>query len=365
MTAAPQGAEARRRIGGLDSVRAVSILLVLVDHGAEAYAQSWVGVLFLSIGGLGVETFFVLSGFLITMLLLAELERSGRIDYLAFYRRRIARLMPAFVLYLLIGVAVLTWRHKPVPWEAMLAGLLYVVNYYQAFTGAPTHWVSHCWSLAVEEQFYFIWPLAAGALAARRIGFARALAAAIVAVWVLRAALALAGVPEVYLYRALETRADQLLAGCLLAVLVREPRIQQRLVSLWRLPGLALALALAVWLSTMAGHYGSYRYTVGYVIEPIFIALLIHWAVQRSAGPGIAGRALRNPALVHIGRVSYGIYLFHGMLMLSVVRPVHAWTGSFVLALVLAIGVVIAFSTLSFRFFETPMRRWIAGPARA
>lgn len=133
------------RYPSLDGLRAVSISLVIAHHlGVSSLPVIWR----LDIGNLGVRTFFVISGFLITSLLLAEREKVGRIDIKAFYLRRLFRIVPAYWVFL-SAMAV------SVPVAALLPSLLYYANY-----SHPALLVGHTWSLSVEEQFYLIWPLA-------------------------------------------------------------------------------------------------------------------------------------------------------------------------------------------------------------
>jgi peptidoglycan/LPS O-acetylase OafA/YrhL len=136
-----RSALASPRIGGLDFLRAVSVLLVLVEHALDFRGASPLKKFVLGTSSLGVEVFFVLSGFLITWMLAGELQRKRSIDYVGFYRRRIARLMPVFFLYIFVVVGYLSLQHRPVPWGAVTAAMLYVVNYYQAFSGATANLV--------------------------------------------------------------------------------------------------------------------------------------------------------------------------------------------------------------------------------
>ncbi len=350
-----------RRIGGLDFLRALAVSLVMLGHAVEGRAglSEAVGPL----AALGVKVFFVLSGFLITRLLLDEIDAHGRIDFLAFYRRRVARLMPVFYLYLAVALTVLWVRDKPIPWGAVASAVLYVTNYYQAFTGAQTNIVSHCWSLAVEEQFYMLWPLLAAFLFVRRIDMTRALVLIILAVWCWRVFL-VAGVDASvdYLYRALDTRADELAVGCLFAVLGRSSEWRARLASVLRLPAAGPVLLLLVYASTLIGaHSALFRYCFGYMVEPIMIGLLMLMTVWASTRSGWLAGLLNNRLLVHVGQVSYCMYLFHGLIMYSTQRIVEGRTGSFWLGLAASFAAVILASTLSFRWFETPMRKLING----
>lgn len=347
------------RIGGLDFLRAIAVSFVIWGHSTEGRGALDVP----GLAGLGVKIFFVLSGFLITRLLIDEFAKAGRIDFWGFYRRRFARLMPAFYLFLAFGVTVLWLKHLPIPWEPIVASMLYATNYYQAFTGAQDNLVAHCWSLAVEEQFYLLWPMLAALLMRRQANLARALVFIVLGVWCWRwFLLATTDASTHYLYRALETRADELAVGCLMAVLVRSPIWRGRLAAIVRLPGMALALIAAVYACSAYDSIGkTFKYGFAFMVEPPMIALLILSTVLVSGQKGWLAAAINNRFVVHVGQISYCMYLFHGLIGYAAQRVVEAHTGSAALGLVAAFAGIIALSSASFRWFETPMRRWISG----
>lgn len=353
-----------KHIQGLDAFRALAVLFVLLGHGIEgapAWAP-WVAPL----ASLGVKLFFVLSGLLITRLLLDEIDRKQSIDLVRFYRRRFGRLMPAFYLYLAVAIGILLVRGKPVPWDAVGSAMLYVTNYYQAFNGAPTHIVSHCWSLAVEEQFYVIWPLLLTWVMRHRWRPERALAIAIVSIWAWRLGLVLfTDTPEAYLYRALDTRGDELSMGCLLAVLTRQPAWQERIAGWLRTPGLIpVAIGLLYASTTLFGGDRLARFGIAFIVDTLLIGvLLLSASVAATHGQGWISRLLNQTTLVRIGHVSYFMYLFHGLIMHTSMRLIERWTGSFALGLIGAIALVYLAARVSFITFETPMRRWITGSA--
>jgi len=358
--AAIEAAVCSPRIGGLDFLRAMAVLFVMWGHATEGHFALLPGL-----AGLGVKIFFVLSGFLISRLLLDEFAASGRIDFLGFYRRRIARLMPAFYLFIGTGIGVALLRRHTVPWAAILSSVLYVTNYYQAFTGAQTNLVSHCWSLSVEEQFYLLWPMLASFLLRRKANVARALALIVLAVWCWRwFLLACTDASFHYLYRALETRADELATGCLLACLVRSSVWRTRLAAVLRVPGLGLLLvAMVLALPAMDSFGTAFRYGFVFVVEPPMIAMLVLITVVASNGEGFVARLLGNRFAVHVGQISYGIYLFHGLVGYTAQRLVEQRSGSLWLGVAVNFIAVIAFASASFRWFETPMRRWISSGA--
>lgn len=350
-----------KHIEGLDFVRAVSVCMVLVAHGLEAHPA--VGMSAAPLASLGVEAFFVLSGFLITRLLLDEVARTGRVGLLGFYRRRAARLMPVFLAFGVVVISILLLRGKPVPWPDAGAAFLYVVNYYQAFTGAPDNAFSHCWSLSVEEQFYLLWPLALGFFASTKRSLSRALVALILAVWAWRLVLVFGfDCSPHYLYRALDTRADELAMGCLVSVLMREPRWRDRLTAVAQAPGAALLMTVGVFVSASIGYQSkAFNYCVGFMIEPILLGFLILWVIGASGRPGWPGWLLKNSVVTHIGKVSYGLYLLHGLVAFSVHQLLERRTGNFALGFVGGQLALLIVATISFRWFETPARKWIAG----
>lgn len=342
----------RPRIAGLDFLRAVAVLLVLASHSNVPLAD----------GGFGVLMFFVLSGFLITRILLEEIEATGDIQLGPFYRRRAARLLPAFYAYLLVGLIPLLLLDRPVPWEAVAASALYVVNYYQAFTGAPTHYLSHCWSLAVEEQFYLLWPLLLLFVKRRGANMAALLLGLMVSVWILRPLLIFAfGANEQYLYRALETRADQLAMGCLLAVVLRSHRWQE-VFEHWARSRAWIGVVTATLISMVLLEETLFlKFVLGFALKPLLVAGLIPLVIIAASGSGIGARLLNAKPMVQIGQASYGIYLFHPYVMhptrnilqrLSVPEPA---------AIVLSFLAVVLLASASFRYFENPLRQRYRG----
>ncbi len=202
---------AQRQIPMIDGLRAVAVLMVVVYHSG----YEWVP------GGLGVLMFFVISGFLITWLLLKENQKHGTVSLGRFYTRRSLRIFPALYAYCALALLILLIRHKPINWPQATAALLYYNNYYQALYGDPATAFSHTWSLGIEEQFYLIWPLLFLALRKNSMRLAGTAATLVVVVWGWRALLQFVwDVHQGYFYEAFDTRFDHLLIGCLLAVLL-------------------------------------------------------------------------------------------------------------------------------------------------
>jgi peptidoglycan/LPS O-acetylase OafA/YrhL len=333
------------RLPGLDGIRAIAAAMVVVNHHDFTFVS----------GALGVTMFFVLSGFLITWLLLGEAERHGTVSLRDFYMRRLLRIFPAFYAFcaLVIGLAVVT--HKELHWPQTIASLLYVNNYYEAINGEVATPLSHSWSLAIEEQFYLLWPLAFLLLRRNRATMARALAVTIVVVWVYRATLSFAGVPWTYIHYAFDTRADHLLVGCLLAVILRAGYAKGavRLVSsrVW----LSIATVLALEASVVAGHtFGNhYKQAFGFAIEPVLIAALIVQVI--ALRDTRLWRWLNWRSMTFLGTISYSIYLYQQIVAGPVSRALDAAPAA--IQLVVSAAVILVLATGSYLIVERPFLR--------
>jgi len=135
------------RIPGMDFLRVLAVIVIMMGHAD------------LFVVGIGLQVLLVFSGFLITWMLLEEQKRHGHINVRRFYWRRATRLLPALYAYIVLATLYASMRGIEVPWRAVTASLFYYINYFQAFTGAPIHYLSHTWSLALQEQFYLLWPI--------------------------------------------------------------------------------------------------------------------------------------------------------------------------------------------------------------
>jgi peptidoglycan/LPS O-acetylase OafA/YrhL len=332
-----------KTIPALDGVRAIAVFLVICYHFGFAQVP----------GGHGVMMFFVLSGFLITWLLLKENERNGNISLKGFYTRRVLRIFPAFYVYWLLVVGLLLSTSRQVPWAHAWSAFFYVSNYYGALHHHPENSFSHTWSLAIEEQFYLLWPvlfiLWRRSLARMTVG----LVALIGAVWIYRAVLCLVfNVDQSYIYSAFDTRLDHLMVGCLLAVLIK----REALKSFWNracahaaLPLLTIALLLA---SIFLGGAYVYRYrdVFGFAFEPVLIAVLIAQFVSLSVTPW--WRWLNARALRFLGRISYPLYLYQQMTLYPARRVLAAYP--VLVQLGAAICLTIGVAAISYYVVERP-----------
>jgi len=300
---------------GLDGLRAIAISLVILYHFGFDWAP----------GGRGVVLFFVLSGFLITRLLLREHARAGRISISRFYARRALRIFPAFYCYWLVVVVWLLVNGKTVPWGHAIASLAYTTDYFNAILGDPNTPFSHIWSLAIEEQFYLLWPILFVVLIPKPKYLALTLAGLIGTVWLWRIALTLfTPTQEGYIYAAFDTRVDHILVGCLLAILSTSGRSSHLVKHLARktyfpivtLVLLVLSIFGGDWLGRATGRQAEYRDVIGFAIEPIIIAVFLIQVVQLGARSPWSW--LEWPPLRLIGRLSYSLYLYQQLALWSV-----------------------------------------------
>lgn len=360
-----------RRIRPLDGIRALAVLAVLATHA---------GIPFLPGGFIGVDVFFVLSGFLITSLLYDELVVKGRIDLGRFWTRRARRLLPAALVMI---VAVVAARRLFVPdavaglrWDAITAALwsgnwrwaLQGTNYF-ARTGVASP-LQHTWSLAVEEQFYLLWPLALLACRAVRRRRLLALSLAGVAASAL-ATYVLSGVASSgRVYFGTDTRAQELLVGAALAALLAptwrwladtplgerspQPAGRRPLPLLLSAGGLA---ALTVIATKADGALGEFR--DGLMLITALAAAALVAGVVLDSGQPVAWLLSTRP-LVGIGRISYGIYLWHWPVYLALDGERTGLHG-YVLA-ALRVGVTGVLAGASFLLIERPARRVRARP---
>jgi peptidoglycan/LPS O-acetylase OafA/YrhL len=358
---------------GLDGLRGIAVLAVVLYHAGVSWAPG---------GFLGVEVFFVLSGFLITSLLVAEWQRSSTIALGAFWIRRARRLLPALfclvgaigIYYLFAGAAQAVPNLK----ADGISALTYVSNWHQIVAGAnyfaasgPVSPLQHTWSLAIEEQFYLVWPLVVlgvlrlvGRRGARTTADRRpliallALSLAGAVVSALDMALLFDGGRNLNrIYYGTDTRAFGLLIGASLAIaLALAPqRTADRAGAPRRAVGLAALVAIAMIFAGMALVNGStpWMYPYGMVGLDAAVVILIVAAV---ACPGcIGGRLLAVGPLGALGNISYGVYLWHFPLFLWLSEGSIGLSGVNLLAVRLA--VTLAVSAASYAFIEQPIRQ--------
>lgn len=346
-----------KRIPSLDGLRALSITLVLCSHLVGTAGYPFGETPLLDLGNLGVRVFFVISGFLITGILLREHGKSGSIDLVQFYFKRTFRIFPAYYVYVLAAVVIGLTTTMVVDGADVLHALTYTTNYH-----SHRHWlVGHGWSLGVEEQFYLLWPLVILMLGPLRGG--RAAIAFVFTVPALR--VLLMGLPDGTLPLqdnvgfSFETVGDAIAMGCLLS-LYRErlwstPWYRRLLGSraFVAIPLLGLAAAsLDRWHGVVPDRVDfvltGLHAAAGITVLNACIAACIDWSVRFSEGK--VGRVLNQRALVTVGVYSYSLYLWQQPFLN---RNHSAWWTAFPANL--ALTALAAF--LSYQLVEGPFLR--------
>lgn len=336
-----------RYIPALDGLRGVAVLTVFASHaGIPGFAT----------GGVAVDVFFVLSGYLITSILVGEIGRTGTIALPKFYIRRIRRLAPALlllaVLYAVVAPIALPERSAAEHAGLSALSFFYLMDYARAFFIGHNALV-HTWSLAVEEHFYLVWPLALLALA-RWVPLRRwlmVLAVAYLAATAWRSlSIDLFGWRSSY-FR-FDTRLSALILGSLLAVLFAS-ETTPRARNIWTLVLIAGALAmtgLASFLYGGADDTGGWG-TLGIALaEAASLRMILNVVEKHRAGTsGLLTTILSQRTLIQVGKISYGVYLFH--------FPLTYWLygNHWTIVLAVSLPLSLALAALSYRYVEQPI----------
>lgn len=329
----------------LDGLRCVSILMVLVLH-LPGYDNVLPG------GFLGVEIFFVISGFLITSLVVEEFQNTGRIRLGWFYMRRALRLGPALVAVLVFtcSIALLAGSFQAVGLTParLLSAIFYVSNWVRATEGepGPVWFLAHFWSLSIEEQFYLLWPASLIFLLKRTPRTVTLVVVGLISCLImLKAGMYLGGASAKRLYYGSDTRADAILIGCLLSLALHWgffPAVIKRH---------SLALSRVAWLVIVAFAFtvqwnnGSVLYLGGFTLVSLSAAIII---VRLMFVPD---QVLSNPLLVWIGKRAYGLYIWHW--------PIYLLAAAIAKDYVVPMALLgtFTFATISYRYIEEPFLR--------
>ena len=358
----PSGA--RQRFDGLDGLRAVAVTAVICFHFGVGHTGG---------GFLGVDLFFVLSGFLITYLLIEQFEGSAGIGFARFWARRFRRLYPALVV-MVAAVCVVVWIARPGDLGQGLvaeaaSSLLGVSNWYAIsqstnYFAATTSPFTHMWSLSIEAQFYLVWPLVA--LLVLRLRRGRVVLGILAGLGALASTAAMAalyasGANLTRLYEGTDTHAEGLLVGALLALLLSAkasfslglPRAMAR-----RLTSLAAVVLVVVVIGAFVVMDGgsSFLYQGGFLLYAIAVAMLI--ALVISHPTRWFTRVLSLAAVAYVGRLSYSLYLWHYPLVVLLTHQATGLDGAslFVVRVMATLGL----SVLSYHLIEVPVRRRVA-----
>ena len=329
------------RIHSLDGLRAVSILLVLIGHIAGTVnSPAWLLPLH-NLGNLGVKVFFVISGFLITYLLLEELGQSGKISFRGFYLRRTFRIFPAFYFYILCVVIANQFGYLPLMQGDLLHASTFTMNYHHEREWA----LNHTWSLAVEEQFYLLWPLALFALGVRRALYCAILMLAV-------APLIRAGMwygfdasPSA-MTREFQAVGDSVAVGCWLAVAYhRGCAMPWWFKSNWFfIVPLSLPVVPALFYKFDPGLF--------YVVGQSYVNFAAAAVIWRFIGchDGISFRILNHRVLVWLGMLSYSLYLWQQPFL-------NDWSIAWFATWPVNLALTFVCAMLSFYLIERPFHR--------
>ena len=362
-----------RRLPGLDGLRGIAVLAVIIYHADVS----------LLVGGfLGVDVFFVLSGFLITSLLIDELTKTNTVDRARFYMRRIRRLMPALFLVLFFsvlvsGLFVLDAAYhvrRDLPWAMTFvlnwSYLFFEQSYFVNISRPPL--LQHLWSLSVEEQFYVIWPIMLIGLYKVKIGnlsprtkifIASSVLAIASTAWMVHFSVA-NGFPipndPSRVYFGTDTHAMGLLVGCAAAALWRSERLNERLTPdrAAAMNGLGLlSIAGLAYFFLFVSELNEFLYRGGFLVLSILTAIMVVIA----AHPGLKfGQRLGNPVLKWFGDRSYGIYLWHWPIFVLMRSGIDIqWPDP--IAFVVKVSIVLVIADLSYRYVEMPIRNGAIG----
>ena len=356
----------RRYITGLDGIRAIAVIMVLAYHLKLALFKS---------GFLGVTVFFVLSGYLITGILISEVEEEGTIDLKNFWLRRIRRLVPAVMSMAVVIIFVSAVVNRIIFTKGckdFLASVLGFNNWWQIFNkvsyfeaaGVPSPF-THCWSLAIETQFYLIYPLILLGIyklvksreegrAKRGLLFAGVtLLLALISV-ILMIVLFDPQQDASRVYYGTDTRAFSLLFGALLAILWDYRMVPRRLSASVNMVLGSVSFAVLLVMTIAINGSSNFWYRGGQFIGTILTVLVIYTVSGRKTW---LSRFLSNPVLKWIGDRSYSIYLWHYPIILLISKGIKAsW---WITLIEIVLSVVLA--ELSYRFIETPIRHGIIG----
>lgn len=300
------------RIKALDGIRAVAIAMVVGYHADKEVVPA---------GLWGVVLFFVLSGYLITRLLCIERDRHGEIELKHFYLKRATRLYPALyvVCLILLGVGLIGWSNA--------TPTLGLYGNYARIAGVDLGLLTHTWFLSVIAHFYLIWPLVIAAVRPRHRIRVIGLLAVVAIVW---RVVAIGVLSPGWVYNATDTNAAALLAGCFLAVIPQRE---------WRFAGWSIPLLLGLIFVPYFGEE-SPAFTWGHFIALALSVAAIQYALTRPSW-------LETRVMVWLGKVSYGLYLWH-----------YVFLRSGLFSIWVALPLSVAAAAASWYLLEAPLQRW-------
>jgi len=344
----------------LDCLRFFAFLAVFLyhtfAHEADYYAARHIpfGAFLASAaraGSFGVDLFFLLSAYLITELLFREKEEFGTVHLKSFYVRRMLRIWPLYFLAVLIGAVLpLVDPNQKFPLRYIVAFLLLSGNWMTSLVGFPQSVMNPLWSVSFEEQFYLIWPtLIARARRASTVLLASGLLLVVAEIGrLVLLKYARQRHSDVEIFTNTIARLDPLALGIATAVILRKKQVELR----WFLRWSCAILGASVWL--LAGHY--FHLTVAFMLIGYPAMALGSWLIFMSVfGLGVARGWLR-----YLGKISYGLYVFHMLALYLVSKLIGGYAGNlgkFMIYWCLGLALTLVMAALSYRFFESPFLR--------
>lgn len=344
-------------IYGIDGLRALAVIMVLAYHLKLPFAQG---------GLLGVTVFFVISGFLITRILISQLETTGTIDLKTFWFKRIRRLYPAILAMVIPLILISAIFNRVLFTKAcsdLLPTLLGFNNWWQILknvsyfenAGSPSP-LTHCWSLAIETQFYLLYPLLLLALSklenGKKISARVTLALAVISALLLAILFNPAQDPT-RVYYGTDTRAFSLLIGAFLAFNTQGRRIPKKAARFYESIGV-IAVIILLYMMIAINGYSSLLYRGGHALASVLSALVILATLNKAS---LLGKCLSCSPLKWIGDRSYSIYLWHYPIILLISGGAKSNIGITLLEILLS----IILAAISYRFIETPIRHGAIG----
>lgn len=319
------------RIKCIDGLRAISIIMVLLAHAGPTMPQILRGHFlfnFLANAGLGVRIFFVLSGYLITKILIIEEAKTGIINIRHFFLRRMLRIFPIFYLYILVVVLLKLYYIPNIIDKVsdVVPALFYVWNYkflWVNISGNANWFLGHFWSLSMEEQFYLFWPFTFAFFYSNdsRSRFFRVLIAVIVLMPVLRVASYFL-MPENrgQIAWMLHTGGDSILIGCLGALIEKTERFKSVFIDYLNNKWLIVFTLLFLFIlspSLSLAYGGAYQLPFGISLDNIFILILLFWIMYI---PTIFTKFLNHKVMVNIGTLSYSLYVWQQIFLTNIYK---------------------------------------------
>ena len=346
--------QTQHRIPSLDGLRAISISIVIFSHLLSHHETqfpilNWINVWIFGNGGLGVSVFFVISGFLITLLMKKEEISAHQVNIRNFYIRRAFRILPAFLTFMFVMFILVQNQWIQVGKNQYFSALFFFYNY---MTFHPDFYIGHCWSLSLEEQFYLFWPILFSVFRSKKssqIAFWMIVLSPLIRV------LSYYALPQPYRGKMpvmLHTRLDTLMLGCLAGIHYGTPELKIFFDKIFKIRLQYFALGVLICISpflkwTLGGKYiGLLQST----FDSLAITILVIGCVLY---PGTKiGRFLNTKYITHLGVISYSLYLWQQLFMIE--NKHYLFLTQFPVNILAALSC----AHLSYYWIEQPFLRW-------